>query len=123
MRKVSNESDIISALQALERDPKLSGQQAARIYNVSEATLCRRRNKTPCRADTIPKSRKLTDDDEKELVQYILDLDSRSQPPRLRDMEVIANRLLELCYDIPVGCNWVASFIKRYSELVMRLSC
>lgn len=122
MRKVSNESDIISALRALERDPKLSGQQAARIYNVSEATLRRRRNKTPCRADTIPKSRKLTDDDEKDLVQYILNLASRSQPPRLRDVEDMANRLLELRHDIPVGRNWVASFIKRHPKLATRLS-
>ncbi|CEJ95254.1 hypothetical protein VHEMI10745 [[Torrubiella] hemipterigena] len=122
MGKTSNEADVISALQAIERDPKLSNREAARIYNIAETTLRRRRNKIPCRADTTSKSRKLTNDEENTIIQYILNLDARAQPPRLRDVEAMANRLLELRHDIPVGRNWVASFIRRHPEVVTRLS-
>ena len=122
MAKQSKEANVISALHALDRDPKLSIREAARIYTISDRTLRRRRNKIPSRADTIPKSRKLTNEEEIHLIQYILDLDSRSQPPRLRDVEAMANRLLELRHDIPVGRNWVASFIKQHPELATRLS-
>lgn len=122
IRKASNEADVISALQALERDPKLSIREAARIYNVSDRTLRRRRNKIPCRADTVSKSRKLLDEEENMIIQYILDLDSWAQPLRLYDIEAMANRLLELRHDILVGWNWVVSFIRWYPEVVMRLS-
>ncbi len=37
-----NEKDIINALKALKKDPTLSLQSAARIYNVPRTTLTRR---------------------------------------------------------------------------------
>ena len=122
MGSPSNEASIISAIEALKRDRKLTVRQAALFYNVPRTTLRRRRNKTPSRAETTPNRRKLTDEEESQLIEYILHLDSRAQPPRLRDVEAMANRLLELCYDILVGRNWVASFVKRHPELATRLS-
>lgn len=122
MVSTSNEANVILAIQALEKDPKLSVRAAARTYNVSRTTLERRRQNIPSRADTTSKVRRLTIDEEKLLIQYIIDLDSRSQPPRLRDVEVMANRLLELRHDIPVGRNWVTSFIRRHPEVITRLS-
>jgi len=122
MGNSSNEASIILAIQALQNDPELPVRLAARTYKVPETTLRRRRKDIPSRADTIPNRRKLTDEEEIHLIQHILDLDSRAQPPRLRDVEAMANRLLELRHDIPVGRNWVASFIKRHPELATRLS-
>lgn len=122
MGSSSNEANIINALQALQKDLKLSIRAAARIYSVPRTTLERRQRNIPSQADTTPKSRKLTNEEESLLIQYILDLDSRSQPPRLRDVEVMANRLLELRHGIPVGRNWVTSFIRRHPEVVTRLS-
>ena len=118
----SKEADIISAIESLKQNTNLSIREAARLHNVSNRTLRRRLNKIPSRADTIPNCRKLTDDEESLLIQYILELDSRAQPPRLRDVEAMANRLLELRHDIPVGRNWVTSFIRRHPEIVTRLS-
>ena len=122
MGKSSNEADVISAIQAIKKDPQLSIRAAARLYNIPETTLRRRRNKVPSRADTTPNCRKLTDEEEILLIQYIIDLDSRAQPPRHRDVEAMANRLLELRHDIPVGRNWVSSFIRRHPEVITRLS-
>lgn len=122
MGNSSNEASIILAIQALQNDPELPVRLAARTYKVPETTLRRRRKDIPSRADTIPNRRKLTDEEEIHLIQHIFDLDSRAQPPRLRDVEAMANRLLELRHDIPVGRNWVASFIKRHPELATRLS-
>jgi hypothetical protein len=47
MAKHSNESDIILALKALQNDKNLSLLAAAKIYNVLEATLRRRRAGKP----------------------------------------------------------------------------
>ena len=122
MATVSKEADIISAIESLKRNPNLSIREAARLYNVSNRTLRRRRDNIPCRAETTSKSQRLTIEEENHLIEYILDLDSRAQPPRLRDVEAMANRLLELRHDIPVGRNWVSSFIRRHPELITRLS-
>ena len=122
MSSSPNEASVINALQALKQDPTLAIRRAAQIYNVPRTTLARRRQEIPYQADSIPKSRRLTNEEENLLIQYILSLDSRAQPPRLHDVEAMANRLLELRHDIPVGRNWVASFIKRHPELATRLS-
>jgi hypothetical protein len=42
----------------------------------------------------MPNSRKLTNLEESTIVEYILDLDSRSFPPRLSGVQDMANRLL-----------------------------
>lgn len=48
------------------------------------------------RADKVPNCRKLIDEEGNVLIQYILELDSRAQSPRLHDVGAMANRLLEL---------------------------
>ena len=47
------------------------------------------------RQDTRPKSTRLTELEEKTLIRYILDLDTRGFAPRLRDVEDIANVITE----------------------------
>ena len=87
----SNEAHIILALQALQNDENLSERAAAKHYRVDRRTLGRRRARRPARRNTTPKSRWLTDSEEKAIVQYVLKLDARSFPPRLRSVEDIAN--------------------------------
>jgi hypothetical protein len=94
MPQSSNEARILLALQALQNDPKLSTRRAATIYNVYYRTLQRRHNGIQSRRDSIPNSRKLSDLEEKIIVQFILDLDSRGFPSRLRFVEEMANSLL-----------------------------
>jgi hypothetical protein len=70
----SNEARIILALEALKNDDTLSLRAAAKIFNVSTATLMQLRTGRPARRGTAPNSRRLTDFEEKAIVQYVIDL-------------------------------------------------
>jgi hypothetical protein len=61
---------------------------------VPRTTLRNRYLGIPLRYDTKPNSRKLTNLEESVIVRYILDLDSRSFPPRIRCVKDIVNRIL-----------------------------
>ncbi|KAG6990073.1 ATP-dependent DNA helicase pif1 [Fusarium oxysporum f. sp. conglutinans] len=112
-----DEASILHAIQALQNDPQLSLRRAAKIYNVSLTTLWRRQQGILSQRDTIPKSRKLSDLEEQIIVQFILDLESRGFPPRLRGVEQMANRLLADRDASPVGKRWASNFVKRHKEL------
>jgi hypothetical protein len=66
----------------------------------------------------LPKSRKLTDLEEKDLIKRILELDSLTFLPRPRSVEK-ANQLLTERDEGIVGKNWVANFAKRRPELAI----
>jgi hypothetical protein len=83
---------------------KLSLRAAAKPYDVLELTLHSGRAGIPARGDTIPKSRRLKDLEEKAIVQYISDLSTRSFPPRLYSVEDIANQLLCAPNQTPIVC-------------------
>ena len=120
MSQSNDEAKILLALQALRNDPKLSIRGAALIYQVCHQKLGRRQRGMQSRRDWVPKSRKLSDLEEQIIVQFILDLDSRGFPPRLRGVEEMANRLLADRDAPPVGKRWASNFIKRYKELKTR---
>ncbi|KAG6996132.1 hypothetical protein FocnCong_v016336 [Fusarium oxysporum f. sp. conglutinans] len=111
------EARILLALRALQNDPKLSVRRAADIYQVRYWTLHRRQKGILSTRDSIPKSRKLSDLEEQIIVQFILDLDSRGFPPRLRCVEEMANRLLADREMPPVGKRWASNFVKRHKDL------
>ncbi|TQW01859.1 helix-turn-helix, psq domain-containing protein [Cordyceps javanica] len=122
MESTSKEARVNLALVALERNPALSIRAAAKIYNVPKTTILRRRKHQLARHDTVPNSRKLTNLEESIIVEYILDLDSRSFPPRLSGVQDMANRLLA-DRDAPlVGVNWASRFVKRQTELTTRFT-
>jgi hypothetical protein len=123
MSRSSNEARILLALQALQNNPNLSTRQAATIYEVYYRTLQRRRNGIKSRSDWIPKSRKLSDLEEQIIVQFVIDLDSRGFPSRLRFVEEMANSLLADRNASPVGKRWAYNFIKRQPELKMCIFC
>ena len=122
MESRSNEGQLVLALQAIKQNPELSIRGTAQIYGVSRNTLKRRLQHTPSRQDTMPNSRKLTDLEESTIIQYVLDLDARSFPPRLRGVEDMANRLLADRDAPPVGINWASKFVKRNQELCTRFT-
>ncbi len=116
MQTTSRESQILLALSAMEGEPELSLKRAAAIYNVPRTTLSRRRKGVPPRAENPPKSRNLTDLEEKTIVEYVL-LDSRCYPPRLSEVGDMASRLLAERVAPPVGPRWANNFVKRRPEL------
>ena len=111
---------MILALGALQNDKKLSLRAVAKLYNVPVTTLHDRRTGRPARRDIMPNSKKLTQSEEEAIVQYILELDTRSFPPRLRGVEDMANQLLRVRDAPPVGKLWAHSFVKRQPELRTR---
>jgi hypothetical protein len=68
----------------------------------------------------MPNSRNLTSLEEDTIVQYILDLDARLHPPRLANVEDMANRLLRERDAPSVGKRWASNFVKRRVELRTR---
>lgn len=116
MEPRSNEGQLMLALQAHRTYPGLSIRTTAKIYGVFRKTLKRRRDHVPSRQDIMPNCRKLTGLEESTIIQYVLDLDARSFPPRLRGVEDMANRLLADRDAPPVGINWASKFVKRHQE-------
>jgi len=120
MSSQNKESQLVLAIEAINQDPKLSPWSAAKIYNVSRATLYRRLQGITSRRDTMPNSRILTDLEESTIIEYILDLDARSFPPRICGVEDMANLLLAERDAPPVGTRWASNFIKRQPKLKTR---
>ena len=81
MKELSKESRLNLALQALQKDSKLSLRAASKVYSISYTTLHSRRHGRCARTDISANSRKLTNLEEEVLLQYILDLDAKSFPP------------------------------------------
>jgi hypothetical protein len=121
MSQPSNEARLLLALLALQNNPKMSLRRAANAYKVSYGTLRNRKNGIPSQRNWIPKSRRLSDLEEQIIVQFILDLDSRGFPSRLRFVEEMANSLLADRDELPVGKRWAHNFIKRQPELKTHL--
>jgi hypothetical protein len=127
MGRSSNEGQLLLAIKAIQNDPSLTIRAAAKIYQTPFTTLQNRLTGIPSRRDITANSRKLTNSEESAIVQYILDLDSRAFPPRLSEVEDMANLLLAarstsdaLDASLRVGPTWTARFIKRQPQLRTR---
>ncbi|KAJ3545078.1 hypothetical protein NM208_g450 [Fusarium decemcellulare] len=120
MSQSNYEARMLLALQALQNNPKLSLRRAADIYKVNRITLRRRQHGIQSRRDTIQKSRRLSDLEEQILIHFILDLDSRGFPPRLRGVKEMADQLLADRDAPPVGTRWAHNFVRRHHELKTR---
>jgi len=94
MDNLPKEARMLLALEALKNSEKLSVLAAANIYNIAETILRSRRDSRPVRCDILANLRKLTDLEEKTIIQYIIKLYIRVFHPRLLYVEDIANRLL-----------------------------
>jgi hypothetical protein len=120
MESLPRESRLILALEALKKDPKLSVQKAATIYEVPESSLCDRRAGEKSRREIPANSRKLTDLEEKVLLERVLDLDTRGFQPRLSDIREMADRLRAVRDASRVGPRWANNFVDRHDKLTTR---
>jgi predicted transcriptional regulator len=87
MSSLSNEANIISAIQAIKNNPQLSVQRVAADYNVPRSTLQTRLNGVPFRRDTIANSRTIAELKKQTIIEYVLDLDSQGFSPAIADIE------------------------------------
>ena len=106
----------------LKKYSKLSLRAAAKLYSVPYTTLYHRRVGRPARRDSTPNSRRLTDSEEKAIVQYIIVLSERAFPPRLASVEDMAKKLLYVYDAPPISKLWAYNFVKRQPALYMRWS-
>ena len=117
MSFISDESQILLAIEAIRSDSNLSQRAAVKIFQVSRTTLGERLRGRPSKRDKMPNSRKMFDLEESCIVRYILELNSQGFPPRLSHVEDMANRLLDQRGASRVGKNWTSNFIRRHPEL------
>lgn len=112
MSQPSEEARVLLALQALEKNPKLSTRRTATIYRVRQIKLHRRQHNIQVRRDSMPSSQKLSDQEENVIVRFILNLDSQGFPLRLRFIEEMANSLLTDRNSPPISIRWAHNFMK-----------
>jgi hypothetical protein len=93
MATLNNERDILLILQAIQKDPKFSIRRAAAIYNIPFSILQARRAGRISRRDNIPNSRIITDLEKDVIIKHVFDLDARAFPPRIANVEAMANLL------------------------------
>ena len=93
MESLPKESRMILALEVLKKDPQLSVRKAATLYEIPESSLRDRRTRMRPRCEAPTNSRKLTDLEEKVLLERVLDLDTRGFQPRLSDVREMVDRL------------------------------
>ena len=103
MSHQSKEANIILAIEAIHRDPRISIQQAAKIYKVSKTTL---HTQLRGRAATHEKRNArhiLTSSKEETLIKHVIDLDSQRFSPRINSVRDMANILLTTHQAAPIG--------------------
>ena len=97
---------IILAIEAIRISKKISIRRAAYTYGVPKTTLIARMKGRVAKPEKRHTQRKLTIAEEKTLVQYVIDLDTRGFPPRIAGVKDIADLLLTTRYANPTGTNW-----------------
>jgi hypothetical protein len=97
MPQKNDDAQVNLALLAIKNDASLTLRRAAAIYGVHHTKLSRRIRGKQSRRDQAANSKKLTNLEESIIIQYILNLDSKGFPPRLRGVEDMANHILVDC--------------------------
>jgi hypothetical protein len=121
MSQSSNEARILLAFRLFKITQNYLFAALQAFTKSPSVPLQHRQDGIQSRRDYIPKSRKLSDLEEQIIVRFILDLDSRGFPSRLRFVEELANSLLTDRDMLPVGKRWSHNFVKRQPELKTRL--
>jgi predicted HTH domain antitoxin len=119
------EGRILCAIQALEKQEKLSIRRAAEIYDIPKSTLHARLAGRTNRVEKRANSTKLTEIEENSLKQWIISMDIRGAAPRPAMVQEMANLLLATRGPTPIqtiGKNWVSNYVKRHPELDSRFS-
>jgi hypothetical protein len=108
------EQAIESAITDLRRGVFSSQRKAADAYGIPRSTLQQRLNGRKPNAIAHSNQQRLTPEQETFLADWILDEDSRAQPPSHLRVREMAIRILHMNGDYkPLGRHWVPNFITR----------
>jgi hypothetical protein len=113
MDSAQKESQLILAIQAIKKDPKLSIWRAAIIYKVPYFIFNTRIYGIRARRDISLFCKNLTKLEKDTIIQRIIKLNFQAFPPRLNAVEDMANRLLRDRDALRIGKNWASNFVKR----------
>ena len=110
----TRELAIQSAIDDLRAGVFTSQRKAAKAYGIPRSTLQERINGRQPNAIAHSNQQRLTPEQEAFLVDWILDEDSRAQPPSHPRVREMATRILHMNGDYePLGQLWVPHFITR----------
>jgi hypothetical protein len=120
-KAIEQEGRILLAIKAIKNQEISSIREAARRFNVPFSTLQRRLDGQQFRHEARANNHKLTQFEEESLLEWILSMDLRGNPPRPSMAKDMANLLLASRGTNPpptVGVNWVSTFIKRHKDTI-----
>lgn len=114
----AREAAIQSALRDLNSGVFKSQRQAARAYGIPRSTLQSRLQGCQPHASAHSNQQRLTPEQERFLVEWILEEDTRAQPPSHPRVREMASRILQMNGDhAPLGQLWVPHFIARNPQV------
>ena len=117
MSEPSKEARLQLAVQDYHQNPNQKLLPLTKSYRVTYSTLYRRVQGTLQLNEYRPVMHKLTEIEEKVILQRIIDLDARGFSPRLSGVEEMANLILQSRGGGRVGKNWTARYIARQPDL------
>lgn len=113
-----HEAAIQSAIRDLNSGVFTSQRKAAAAYGVAESTLRGRLRGQQPHAIAHSNQQRLTPEQERFLVKWILEEDTRAQPPSHPRVREMATRILQMNGDYaPLGQLWVPHFIARNPQV------
>ena len=107
---IHQESRILLAIEAIQKESISSITAAARVYDVPRSTLRDRVNGAQAKPTTRAHNHKLTQLDEDVLTKWVISMDDRGAAPRPPMVRVMANILLTATGTDTVGVNWVGNY-------------
>jgi hypothetical protein len=124
-QSASKDGRMALAVQA-DQDGNFTGKRSAR--NTNDVPKSSRIARDPALHVLKTTQRRLTDTEESTIIQWMLSMDKRGLPPRAKDVNRMANLLLEkrstrMGHPIStLGRSWVYNFVRRHKVLHPRYS-
>jgi hypothetical protein len=112
-----SEDDMAEAIRSID-EGRMSLRTAQQRWNIPRSTLNDRMNGSRSRRDAHAHEMIMTEQQEKDLAEWISDLDRRHQPPSIPRCRMMANEILRHSKsDATISRNWMYKFFKRHPDI------
>ena len=118
----TQEARIILAIEAIRTTKKMSVRCVVKTYDVPKSFFYYRMKGHIAKCESRYSRYNLTSVEKETIVRYILDLNTRRFPPRIKGVEDIANLLLITYIAKHVDKNWTYRFIQHRPKFKIRFS-